>query len=79
MESAASGDASGLYALEQGSNWPGGVAPTVKGTASSTWAAIHVLSNGTTYACADSTGVSTTTTVLGNIASTKLCDNSTNL
>jgi prepilin-type N-terminal cleavage/methylation domain-containing protein len=79
MESAASGDASGLYALEQASNWPGGAAPTVKGTASSTWAAIHVLSNGTTWACADSTGVSTTTTTSTNIAVTKLCDGTTSL
>jgi prepilin-type N-terminal cleavage/methylation domain-containing protein len=78
MDAAASTDASGLYQLEQASNWPGSSAPIVKvGSTGITWVVYHQLnSNSALYACADSSGAATTT---ANVSTTKLCDNTTAL
>lgn len=55
-------DTSGLYNLEQASNYPDGVAPTCTtnagvSSAASQWSVYHVLADGSFY-CVDSTGAS---------------------
>ena len=74
---APSTDTSGVYNLiEVAGNYnPSGAAGCKVSTAGDAWVAAHPLSNGTTYACSDSSGVSTTsTTVLSQTALTALLD-----
>ncbi len=57
---------SGLNNLSAASNYPNSVAPVCRAaggtaSASASWAMSHVLSNGTSYFCVDSTGAATTT------------------
>ncbi len=53
-----SGDTSGAYALLQGSNYPGAVAPACFDGTGTAWSASHALE--TDFFCVDSTGVAAT-------------------